>query len=393
MWVKRAKYEAKAALRENWYATAEQKGLSAPQTVNERIVTGIASVFGVCDDNDDVVHPGAFRKTIKEQKDRVRYLWCHDPHQPPIAVIRELKEVGRSELPARILEQYPQATGGLEVTREYLTTPRAEEVLWGIKTGAINELSIGYNAIRSSRSKQPDGARVRDLTELRLLDVSDVPWGMNPATVASKGALPFHDTPKAAVDATWDGPAEVAKADVSELDAMCAWCDDSQKDVKGGYKLPHHEAGGEHLVVWAGVRAAMGALLGARGGVDIPDGDRRAVYEHLSKHYDQFGNTPPDYKWIQLADVLNGLGFAPLERKEGRRNSAADESQLRQLVDALQSGLSLLADLLGDDSIDPTSDDQPDNDSQDSKSDYAMNRALVAQLELRKRQFATIGDQ
>ena len=43
----------------------------------------------------------------------------------------------------------------------------------------------------------------------------------------------------------------------------------------------------------------MGALLGARGGVAVPERDRRAVYEHLADHYREFDKEPPDFKTIQ----------------------------------------------------------------------------------------------
>lgn len=66
---------------------------------------------------------------------------------------------------------------------------------------------------------------------------------------------------------------------------------------KGAYKLPHHElVGGELRVVWRGVVAAMTVVNGARGGVDIPDSDRRKVYDHLAAHYGEFDEQPPDFQ-------------------------------------------------------------------------------------------------
>jgi hypothetical protein len=47
----------------------------------------------------------------------------------------------------------------------------------------------------------------------------------------------------------------------------------------------------------------MGALLGARGGVSIPDGERKAVFRHLSRHYEQFGKEPPEFRHVE-AQVL-----------------------------------------------------------------------------------------
>jgi hypothetical protein len=42
------------------------------------------------------------------------------------------------------------------------------------------------------------------------------------------------------------------------------------------------------------VVAAMTVVNGARGGVDIPDADRRSVYDHLAGHYHEFGEEPPE---------------------------------------------------------------------------------------------------
>ncbi|MBI4259241.1 MAG: phage prohead protein, partial [Actinobacteria bacterium] len=65
---------------------------------------------------------------------------------------------------------------------------------------------------------------------------------------------------------------------------------------KQAYKLPHHELiDGELRVVWRGVASAMQVLLGARGGVDVPESDRKEVYRHLAEHYAEFGEEPPEF--------------------------------------------------------------------------------------------------
>ncbi|HUG56001.1 MAG TPA: hypothetical protein VMJ92_02905 [Candidatus Limnocylindrales bacterium] len=64
---------------------------------------------------------------------------------------------------------------------------------------------------------------------------------------------------------------------------------------KGAYKLPHHELiDGRLEVVWRGVVAAMTVLNGARGGVHVPDSDRKKIYEHLVEHYHEFDEEPPE---------------------------------------------------------------------------------------------------
>jgi hypothetical protein len=39
----------------------------------------------------------------------------------------------------------------------------------------------------------------------------------------------------------------------------------------------------------------MGVLEGARGSVDTPEGDRKDVYLHLAKQYEQFDKEPPPF--------------------------------------------------------------------------------------------------
>lgn len=154
-----------------------------------RTVTGFAAVIGNVDSGGDRIHKGAFRKTLKENGKRVKHLWQHDPSQPPIATIRSLKEVGAEELPESIRGEYPEAKGGLLVAREYLDTPRGNEILAGIRSGAIGEMSFAYDALKFDFEEvdTEDGRMmVRNLKEVRLWETSDVVWGMNPATVASK---------------------------------------------------------------------------------------------------------------------------------------------------------------------------------------------------------------
>lgn len=104
------------------------------------------------------------------------------------------------------------------------------------------------------------------------------------------------DKSKAPEGAPWDGPAEVRKADVDDLKMMCAVEDSEALDTKRSYKLPHHRKSG-YVVVWRGVAAAMGVLLGARGGLKgVPTAAKKAAHGHLKKHYAQFDKDAPDFK-------------------------------------------------------------------------------------------------
>lgn len=110
-----------------------------------------------------------------------------------------------------------------------------------------------------------------------------------------KGVIPYAEHSKAPKETAWDGAAQRTAASVADLKVMCAWYDASAPDVKGSYKLPHHEKEGYHTV-YNGVRAAMNALLGGRGGVDMPEGDKAGVHSHLARHLKEFGEEAPENK-------------------------------------------------------------------------------------------------
>ena len=165
----------------------------APTAVTDRQVTGIFAVFGNRDAVRDIAHPGSFEHTFKTGGRKALYLWHHDMQAPPTAIINDLREVGREGLPDDVRAEYPEATGGAEVTRTYLDTPRGNEILAAIKAGAPLQQSYGFKAIRYEYKSADDGGRDRHLYEQRLGEVSDVTLGANPATRAKK-SYPDFDT-------------------------------------------------------------------------------------------------------------------------------------------------------------------------------------------------------
>lgn len=176
----------------------EFKGLPQfTKDIQGRVVVGIASVFNNVDHIDDRVHPGAFTRTINAGRSRIKHLWNHNFGDPPIASIKNIQEVGRDALPAKVLEYAPEATGGLEVSREYYEdNPLSNWVFQAVKREDINEMSFGFDALTFDFTTVGEGAaaqRIRELREVRLYDTSDVNWGMNGATVGSKALVyPFE---------------------------------------------------------------------------------------------------------------------------------------------------------------------------------------------------------
>lgn len=161
-----------------------------------RTVTGIFAVHGNVDSGLDVSMNGAMAKYLGEGRSRVRFLWNHNSMNPPIASIKEIREVGREDLPAKVMEWAPEATGGALVTRKYYDgVPLADWVFKSIQEGDITEMSYAYDVHKWSvrEGDDPQMRPVRVLEEVELYDISDVNWGMNPATAGVKG-LPVTGT-------------------------------------------------------------------------------------------------------------------------------------------------------------------------------------------------------
>ena len=134
--------------------------------------------------------------------------------------------------------------------------------------------------------------------------------GENVSVKMLERAVGVHETPKAPEDYEWDadaaeqrirrwastdGSGDKDKIDWSKYREAFAWYDDKDPENFGSYKLPHHDiVDGRFCVVWRGVAAAMAAMRGARGGVDIPADDRDAVLRHLAAHYRQFDKEVPE---------------------------------------------------------------------------------------------------
>ena len=127
-----------------------------------------------------------------------------------------------------------------------------------------------------------------------------------------QGVVPYKATPAMAEDAGWDGDAAR-----KSLEGWAAGGGDLDLDNSGqrskyqqgftfvhdegttlaNYSLPHHEVvGGSLKVNRHGVSAAIAAINGGRGGVDMSESERRGAYDHLAKHLKAMDLEPPEFK-------------------------------------------------------------------------------------------------
>ena len=325
-------------------------------------------------------------------------LFAHDNRSLPVGMVANLRVEGGKLM------------GSVKMA-DMAANPLAESVLRLVKGGFLNAVSVGFSPIEFERTDT--GMR---FIKQELLELSIVPIPSNPeALVTAKGLdlAPMKDwfkgclddwetmkdraifsrqqmnkagdvirkaintekkdtisfaeahkdgTPIAPETEAWDGPTEIAAADVDDLKIMSTFVEDTGEELqKGDFKLTHHRERGSHAVVFRGVVAAMEALLGARGGVDIPDSDRRGVFNHLAKHFREFDKEPPEFKAVEnqalkdstlvLGDdgqIKNGfelltgaLKVALAETKELRKAVEEQSAQLEELTSDLTRTRSL----------------------------------------------------
>lgn len=122
---------------------------------------GYASFFNNIDAYDDIIEKGAFRKTIAENRNRIKVLWQHDTNEP----------IG-------IPEEMHEDDNGLYVKAKISMTDTGKKALTLIKDGVITEMSIGYDVVKDDY-KMLGTKRVRMLKELRLWEFSPVTFAAN----------------------------------------------------------------------------------------------------------------------------------------------------------------------------------------------------------------------
>ena len=166
------------------FSVGEFKIIDADQGIVEHLV----AVTGNVDQGDDIIHPGAFTKTSAERGHKVKVVDSHnyDSAMDAIGVPLRLWEVSRDELPPEVLAEFPSATGGLMARTQFLMdTDKGAGIFKRIKAGAIDQYSIGYDALDSDMSKVLVDGRdrtVRNLRTIKLYEYSPVVFAMNEAT-------------------------------------------------------------------------------------------------------------------------------------------------------------------------------------------------------------------
>ena len=135
--------------------------------------------------------------------------------------------------------------------------------------------------------------------------------------------------------ASSDGSGDTDKIDWSKYQKAFCWINPEDPNKLGSYKMPFADVvGGDLKAVWKGVATGMAALMGARGGVDIPDRDRKPVYNFLVVYYKKFDKEPPEYR--SFFDLAKEQVLEEEMDKEfiGKEGAVLNRKNKKRLVDA-----------------------------------------------------------
>jgi phage head maturation protease len=323
-------------------------------------------------------------------------LWAHNYDEPPIAKALSIEIIPGVGLKARF--QFP----------EWGMNPQADVVrrLWA--GGFLNATSIGFMPLAAQPVDPKDADETWywgpwDYVSWELLEFSVVPVPANQealrlavknltTTVANlaksgrvlsaanegkiknavkllqevldqlaqpeedslKAAVPYADHGTADSAAAWSKPnlsdftdqgwADLTTAERKRIMAHFAWTAANPPETFGDLKLPHHQpqTTGIGPAVWRGVTGAMARLN--QTSTDVPDADYDAVYAHLSKHYAEFDQTPPDKKSTEVPIPEQVPGEMPVTPPADAQPTIPDDTERRSKAQA--EAISTLLDTL-----------------------------------------------
>lgn len=154
-----------------------------------RTFSGLASTWDL-DLGGDIIHQGAFAKTLKEWRASGKPLPLIDQHN-----YGSIRSVVGKMISAK------ETGDGLVSEFQVIDGPDGDEVLRRVKGGYVDGLSIGYMPTKWEDERSEEGKRIRHLKEITLHEVSVVIWPMNPgATIDAstvKSLLDHIEDPRA----------------------------------------------------------------------------------------------------------------------------------------------------------------------------------------------------
>jgi len=200
-----------------------------------------------------------------------------------------------------------------------------------LQAGSLGAQSIGYAGVEGEdRGKQGYYWNKWNLYHLAIvgqpantgcLAQLAKSWGCETGPLCSKGVVTVAHPVAEDTERTWSAAAAEKRvrawagaedAPNEQYRSCFLWYDADAEEDFGAYKLLICDVlDGKPQVIFRAVAAAMGALGGGRGGVDIPPADADRIRSQCEKLYGKWGKEPPekgeDGKYLWRPDEKHGL--------------------------------------------------------------------------------------
>lgn len=289
---------------------------------------GYASIFNTVDNVDDIVIPGAFKRTIQHHKGKFPLVWMHDRQEILGAAIVHEDKKGLKVDPGYMLkavqkshEAYPlmkdKIVNGMSFAYRVIQRDFKDGIRL-LKELAVGEITIGpatmiahpkalITQVKFAERIDEMIASMKTATthDLRMLE-DQKQWLQSflaNSTEEMKAAI-RTSLPLAERNKPWDASAAKKrvqtwatsgdKINFTKYRRAFLWYDAENQELLGSYKLPIGDIiDGSLKAVPRGVIAAAAALRGARGGVRIPSSDIPGVRSTINGYYKRLDLTPP----------------------------------------------------------------------------------------------------
>lgn len=185
----------------------------------------------------------------------------------------------------------------------------AEEIeKW--EKGVYKGFSIAVNPIQEEYATR-NGYPITVITDYQLVEISCVDRPSNPEAVATIMMRSDYNLAGKDEGWTWDWKTDadriIEKLGWDGMKQACLYWDSDKGETKEAFKLPvaklKNADDNKLTLYFYGVVAAMGALNGARGGVDISQGNREKIYTKIKELYALFDETPPELKKMEVRQM------------------------------------------------------------------------------------------
>lgn len=332
------------------FVDLEEKAIKEHDDVWE--ITGYGSIFNNVDLGNDVVVPGAFQKSLRENGMPL-LLFNHKMEDAPIGTVTEAKEDKRGLWFKAELPKDDSFVAGRIVPQ--------------LKKRGLRGTSIGYKATQKE-TRTSDRARM--LKEIRLVEISVVNLPMNPLAGVEtvKGFVPYGDLYIDREVKDWDQEATFKKLceklgdNIEDLRQCFLFADgDDPKSFDPRLLIADVDERGRLATNRIALYKAAALFAGARGGVQLPEDAETAVKSTLDRYYSKLNLESPfkslsadEYDGLDAGELearLKGLGISrklaktitdlrDADRKTARRQAPVQMSDDAQaLISALSSSL------------------------------------------------------